>query len=157
MVKCRTLFRGGIEWDVTHNRFNVFGSCPIGSSDSTQDGRLIAHRGVQAQLDTSITETTFDSCVFHNLPGDGIEVKNSYASGTKRIVERLTVRFSKFDKIGGEGVNLYTNAYACSVYGSIFVDCDDDVNSHWKQFARPMTIAATTSTITTLHRYNCNE
>ncbi|MBK7091390.1 MAG: discoidin domain-containing protein [bacterium] len=111
-------------WDATYNRFNVFSSCSIGVAIAPEGEGTIAHRG-SGFIGYDITETTFDSCVFHNLPGDGIEVKNSYASGTKRIVERLTVRFSKFDKIGGEGVNLYTNAYACSVYGSIFVDCDD--------------------------------
>ncbi|MBK7090630.1 MAG: hypothetical protein IPH59_02735 [bacterium] len=111
-------------WDAGYNRFNVFSSCSIGVAIAPEGEGTIAHRG-SGFIGYDITETTFDSCVFHNLPGDGIEVKNSYASGTKRIVERLTVRFSKFDDIGGEGINLYTNAYACSVYGSIFVGCQD--------------------------------
>lgn len=103
-------------------RYVTFNACSIGVATAEPNANPV-HKGNGMTIYDG-TNIFFDSCFFYDLPGDGIEVKNSY-SDVGLITCQITARSCRFDGMGGGGVNIYTNGEHDSVYGCIFIGNED--------------------------------
>ena len=96
-------------------------SCSIGVA-TAEPTNVLAHRGSGA-IFYDATNIFFDSCAFYNLPGDGVESKNSYASCSPGcIYQQVTMRNSTFKTLGGVAYNCYTKGDNDSLYGNTVTD-----------------------------------
>ncbi|MGB5105839.1 MAG: hypothetical protein WBP29_15255 [Candidatus Zixiibacteriota bacterium] len=105
-------------------RYLSFKSCSIGVA-TAEPTPVIAHRG-SGVIFYDATNTFFDSCAFYDLPGDGFECKNSYATGcTKCIGAQHTIRYSTFENIGGKAFDIYSNGFRDSLYGCVIINANE--------------------------------
>ncbi len=101
-------------------RFNSFTSCSVSVASAEQSG-VYQHNGSGAILYDQ-DRAVFDSCVFYQLPGDGVMFKLSYTDPTSAHGEFNVVRHCTFENIEGFGVDIYTGNYRDSIYGNTFIN-----------------------------------
>lgn len=127
------IFAGGHPTDSSGWRFyDYFKACSIGVAvgvngtfGTAYDGDSespMEHRGSGA-IFYGMSKTTFDSCVFYNLCGDGIYFKNDF-DGSLNTVGSV-VKYCFFDSISSYGIHFGQHIETDSVYGSIFRAIDD--------------------------------
>lgn len=127
------IFAGGHPSDSSGWRFyDYFKACSIGVAvgvngtfgtayDGTTESPM-EHRGSGA-IFYGMSKTTFDSCVFYNLCGDGIYFKNDFDSPLNTLGS--VVKYCIFDSISSYGIHFGQHIERDSVYGSIFRAIDD--------------------------------
>lgn len=103
-------------------RFNSFTACSVTSASAEQSG-VYQHNGSGAILYDQ-DRAVFDSCVFYQLPGDGVMFKYSYTDPTSMHGEYNVVRYCTFQDIDGFGADIYTGNYRDSIYGNTFVNIE---------------------------------
>ncbi|MGB5107335.1 MAG: hypothetical protein WBP42_11550 [Candidatus Zixiibacteriota bacterium] len=102
-------------------RYLSFKACSIGVA-TAEPTNVLAHRGSGAIL-YDATNVFWDGCAFYDLPGDGAESKNSYASCSPGcIYQQVTIRNSTFNRLGGVAYNCYTKGDNDSLYGNTVTD-----------------------------------
>ena len=127
------IFAGGHPTDSSGWRFyDYFKACSIGVAigvngtfGTAYDGGTespMEHRGSGA-IFYGMSKTTFDSCVFYNLCGDGIYFKNDF-DGSMNTVGSV-VKNCIFDSISSYGIHFGQHIETDSAYGNIFRAIDD--------------------------------